>query len=85
MWVILEHMYGQKKRKVRVYQLMRDVYSLRQGTRSVAEFYAALKSKWEDLDYHSDLTWKCPQDQMHYKMNKSLKFLTPRPWIVLQY
>ncbi|KAF3791632.1 hypothetical protein EJ110_NYTH12978 [Nymphaea thermarum] len=58
MWVILEHMYGQKKRKVRVYQLMRDVYSLRQGTRSVAEFYAALKSKWEDLDYHSDLTWK---------------------------
>ncbi|KAF3771992.1 hypothetical protein EJ110_NYTH58593, partial [Nymphaea thermarum] len=66
MWVILEHMYGQKKRKVRVYQLMRDVYSLRQGTRSVDEFYAALKSKWEDLDYHSDLTWKCPQDQMQY-------------------
>ncbi|KAF3772924.1 Retrovirus-related Pol polyprotein from transposon TNT 1-94 [Nymphaea thermarum] len=66
MWVILEHMYGHKKRKVRVYQLMRDVYSLRQGTRSVAEFYAALKSKWEDLDYHSDLTWKCPQDQMQY-------------------
>ncbi|KAF3795165.1 hypothetical protein EJ110_NYTH05805 [Nymphaea thermarum] len=66
MWVILEHMYGQKKRKVRVYQLMRDLYSLRQGTRSVAEFYAALKSKWEDLDYHSDLTWKCPQDQLQY-------------------
>ncbi|KAF3780475.1 hypothetical protein EJ110_NYTH39156 [Nymphaea thermarum] len=58
MWVILEHMYGQKKRKVRVYQLMRNVYSLCQGTRSVADFYAALKSKWEDLDYHSDLTWK---------------------------
>ncbi|KAF3783368.1 hypothetical protein EJ110_NYTH32050 [Nymphaea thermarum] len=69
-WVILEHMYGQKKRKVRVYQLMRDVYSLRQGTRSVAEFYAALKSKWEDLDYHSDLTWKCPQDQMQYMTNE---------------
>ncbi|KAF3772991.1 hypothetical protein EJ110_NYTH56414 [Nymphaea thermarum] len=66
MWVILEHMYDQKKRKVRVYQLMRDVYSLRQGSHSVAEFYAALKSKWEDLDYHSDLTWKCPQDQMQY-------------------
>ncbi|KAF3789192.1 hypothetical protein EJ110_NYTH09843 [Nymphaea thermarum] len=66
MWVILEHMCGQKKRKVCVYQLMRDVYSLRQGTRSVAEFYAALKSKWEDLDYHSDLTWKCPQDQLQY-------------------
>ncbi|KAF3783378.1 hypothetical protein EJ110_NYTH32086 [Nymphaea thermarum] len=66
MWVILGHMYGQKKRKVRVYQLMMDVCSLRQGTRSVAEFYAALKSKWEDLDYHSDLTWKCPQDQLQY-------------------
>ncbi|KAF3794129.1 hypothetical protein EJ110_NYTH08168 [Nymphaea thermarum] len=66
MWVILEHMYGQKKRKVRVYQLMRDVYSLHQGTRSVADFYAALKSKWEALDYHSDLTWKCPQDQLQY-------------------
>ncbi|KAF3772555.1 hypothetical protein EJ110_NYTH57574 [Nymphaea thermarum] len=32
---------------------------------SVADFYAALKSKWEDLDYCSDDTWNCPQDQMH--------------------
>ncbi|KAF3782555.1 CHROMATIN REMODELING 25 protein [Nymphaea thermarum] len=71
-----KHMYGQKKRKVRVYQLMRDVYSLREGTCSVAKFYAALKSKWEDLDYHSDLTWKCPQDQMQY-MTKEWENRTP--------
>ncbi|KAF3777030.1 hypothetical protein EJ110_NYTH46996 [Nymphaea thermarum] len=31
MWVILEQMYGQNKKDVRVYQLMKDVYSLRQG------------------------------------------------------
>ncbi|KAF3772649.1 hypothetical protein EJ110_NYTH57346 [Nymphaea thermarum] len=66
MWIILEQMYGQKKRKIRVYQLMKDVYALRQGDLSVADFYAALKSKWEDLDYCSDDTWNCPQDQMHY-------------------
>ncbi|KAF3778323.1 hypothetical protein EJ110_NYTH42474 [Nymphaea thermarum] len=70
MWIILEQMYGQKKKKVRVYQLMKDVYSLRQGALSVADFYAALKSKWEDLDYHSDITWKCPHDQMQYMTDK---------------
>ncbi|KAF3772147.1 hypothetical protein EJ110_NYTH58636 [Nymphaea thermarum] len=59
-------MYGQKRRKARVYQLMKDLYALRQGDLSVADFYAALKSKWDDLDYHSDDTWNCPQDQMHY-------------------
>ncbi|KAF3776401.1 hypothetical protein EJ110_NYTH42995 [Nymphaea thermarum] len=58
MWIILEQMYGQKKRKVHVYQLMKDVYALRQGALSVADFYATLKSKWEDLDYHSDITWR---------------------------
>ncbi|XP_049936551.1 uncharacterized protein LOC126410542 [Nymphaea colorata] len=70
MWIILEQMYGQKKRKVRVYQLMKDVYSLRQGALSVADFYAALKSKWEDLDYHSDIPWRCPHDQMQYMTDK---------------
>ncbi|KAF3772357.1 hypothetical protein EJ110_NYTH58171 [Nymphaea thermarum] len=44
MWIILEQMYGQKKKKVRVYQLMKDLYALRQGDLSVADFYAALKS-----------------------------------------
>ncbi|KAF3773647.1 hypothetical protein EJ110_NYTH54905 [Nymphaea thermarum] len=37
MWIILEQMYGQKKRKVRVYQLMKDVYSLRQDVYSQVE------------------------------------------------
>ncbi|XP_049931297.1 uncharacterized protein LOC116267855 isoform X2 [Nymphaea colorata] len=66
MWVIFEHMYGQKKRIVRVYQLMKDIYSLRQGEHSIADFYAALKSKWEDLDYYFDDTWDRPQDQVHH-------------------
>ncbi|KAF3771979.1 hypothetical protein EJ110_NYTH59053 [Nymphaea thermarum] len=66
MWIILEQMYGQKKRKVCVYQLMKDLYALRQGDLSVTDFYAALKSKWEDFDYHSDDIWSCPQDQVHY-------------------
>ncbi|KAF3771707.1 hypothetical protein EJ110_NYTH58620 [Nymphaea thermarum] len=63
---IYSQMYGQKKRKVRVYKLMKDLYAHRQGDLSVADFYAALKSKWEDFDYHSDDIWSCPQDQMHY-------------------
>ncbi|KAF3784503.1 Retrovirus-related Pol polyprotein from transposon TNT 1-94 [Nymphaea thermarum] len=66
MWLILEQMHSQKKRKVRVYQLMKELYTLRQGDLSVADFYPTLKSKWEDLDYHSDDTCSCPQDQMHY-------------------
>ncbi|KAF3772801.1 hypothetical protein EJ110_NYTH56918 [Nymphaea thermarum] len=66
MWVILEQMYGQKKKTVCVYQLMKDVYALRQGDLSMADFYAALKSKWEELDYYSDDTWNCPQDQVRH-------------------
>ncbi|KAF3778189.1 hypothetical protein EJ110_NYTH43956 [Nymphaea thermarum] len=64
MWVILELMYGQNKKIVRVYQLTNDVYSVRQDEHSVADFYAALKSQWEELDYYSDDTWDCPQDQL---------------------
>ncbi|KAF3771797.1 hypothetical protein EJ110_NYTH59529 [Nymphaea thermarum] len=63
MWVVLEQMYGQKKTDIRMYQVMKTVYNLRQGSSSVAEYYGALKAKWEELDYHSDLPWHCPQDQ----------------------
>ncbi|KAF3791498.1 hypothetical protein EJ110_NYTH14363 [Nymphaea thermarum] len=63
MSVILEQMYGQKKKAIRTYQLMKTVYRLRQGNLSVADYYGALKAKWEDLDYYSDITWHCPQDQ----------------------
>ncbi|KAF3771921.1 hypothetical protein EJ110_NYTH59159, partial [Nymphaea thermarum] len=63
MWVILEQMYGQKKTAIRTYQVMKTVYNLRQGNSSVAEYYATLKAKWEELDYHSDIPWHCPQDQ----------------------
>ncbi|KAF3773109.1 hypothetical protein EJ110_NYTH56002 [Nymphaea thermarum] len=57
-------MYNQKKKTIQVYQLMKDVYVLRQRDLSMADFYAALKSKWEELDYYSDDTWNCPQDQV---------------------
>ncbi|KAF3772238.1 hypothetical protein EJ110_NYTH58405, partial [Nymphaea thermarum] len=63
MWVVLEQMYGQKKTDIRTYQVMKTVYNLRQGSSSIAEYYGALKAKWEELDYHSDLPWHCPQDQ----------------------
>ncbi|KAF3777323.1 hypothetical protein EJ110_NYTH45995, partial [Nymphaea thermarum] len=63
MWVVLEQMYGQKKTDIRTYQVMKTVYNLRQGSSFVAEYYGALKAKWEELDYHSDLPWHCPQDQ----------------------
>ncbi|KAF3772057.1 hypothetical protein EJ110_NYTH58860 [Nymphaea thermarum] len=63
MWVVLEQMYGQKKMAIRTYQIMKTVYGLRQGNSSVADYYGALKAKWEELDYHSDIPWHCPQDQ----------------------
>ncbi|KAF3776818.1 hypothetical protein EJ110_NYTH46961 [Nymphaea thermarum] len=37
MWIILEQMYGQKKRKVRVYQLMKDVGRSSSGKTPVSE------------------------------------------------
>ncbi|KAF3776054.1 hypothetical protein EJ110_NYTH48327 [Nymphaea thermarum] len=66
MWVILEQMYGQKKKAIRTYQLMKTVYGLWQGNLSIADYYGALKAKWEDLDYCSDITWHYPQDQALY-------------------
>ncbi|XP_031502234.1 uncharacterized protein LOC116265635 [Nymphaea colorata] len=66
MWVVLEQMYGQKKRAIRTYQIVKTVYGLRQGNPSVADYYGALKAKWEELDYHSDIPWHCPQDQALY-------------------
>ncbi|KAF3777055.1 hypothetical protein EJ110_NYTH46928 [Nymphaea thermarum] len=59
MWVVLAKMYGRKKRHLCTYQIKRSIYSLTQGDLSVAAFYAALKTKWEELDYHVTDEWKC--------------------------
>ncbi|KAF3783500.1 hypothetical protein EJ110_NYTH19525 [Nymphaea thermarum] len=55
MWTVLARMYGRKKRVLRTYQIKRSIYSLKQGDLSVDAFYAALKTKWEELDYHSQI------------------------------
>lgn len=66
MWMIIEYMYGTKKTDVWVYQLMKNIYLLPQGEKSVSDFYCTLKSKWEDLDYYTDEKWKCHEDRVIY-------------------
>ncbi|KAF3771945.1 hypothetical protein EJ110_NYTH59117 [Nymphaea thermarum] len=66
MWTVLAKMYGRKKRHLRTYQIKRSIYSLMQGDLSVAAFYAALKTKWEELDYHVTDEWKCGSDHYLY-------------------
>ncbi|KAF3786927.1 hypothetical protein EJ110_NYTH12844 [Nymphaea thermarum] len=36
------------------------------GDLSVASFYAALKTKWDELDYHVNDDWKCGSDHELY-------------------
>ncbi|KAF3784501.1 hypothetical protein EJ110_NYTH30027 [Nymphaea thermarum] len=50
MWTVLARMYGRKKR----------------GNLSVASFYASLKTKWEELDYHVNDDWNCGSDHTMY-------------------
>ncbi|KAF3794460.1 hypothetical protein EJ110_NYTH07432 [Nymphaea thermarum] len=50
MWNVLTRIYGRKKRVLRTYQIKHSIYALKQGDLSVASFYAALKTKWEELD-----------------------------------
>ncbi|KAF3789766.1 hypothetical protein EJ110_NYTH14166 [Nymphaea thermarum] len=66
MWTVLAKMYGRKKRHLRTYQIKRSIYSLKQGDLSVAAFYAALKTKWEELDYHVNDEWNCGSDHSLY-------------------
>ncbi|KAF3775652.1 hypothetical protein EJ110_NYTH49942 [Nymphaea thermarum] len=66
MWTVLAKMYGRKKRHLRTYQIKHNIYSLTQGDLSVAAFYAALKTKWEELDYHVTDEWKCGSDHSLY-------------------
>ncbi|KAF3778166.1 hypothetical protein EJ110_NYTH44024 [Nymphaea thermarum] len=66
MWTVLAKMYGRKKRHLRTYQIKQSIYSLTQGDLSVAAFYAALKTKWEELDYHVTDEWKCGSDHSLY-------------------
>ncbi|KAF3790532.1 hypothetical protein EJ110_NYTH16266 [Nymphaea thermarum] len=66
MWTVLAKMYGRKKRYLRTYQIKRSIYSLKQGDLSVAAFYAALKTKWEELDYHVNDEWNCGSDHSLY-------------------
>ncbi|KAF3788932.1 hypothetical protein EJ110_NYTH05949 [Nymphaea thermarum] len=66
MWTVLARMYGRKKRVLRTYQIKRSIYSLKQGDLSIASFYAALKTKWEELDYHVNDDWNCGPDHARY-------------------
>ncbi|KAF3786928.1 hypothetical protein EJ110_NYTH12847 [Nymphaea thermarum] len=66
MWTVLAKMYGRKKRHLRTYQIKRIIYSLKQGDLSVVAFYAALKTKWEELDYHVNDEWNCDSDHSLY-------------------
>ncbi|KAF3781442.1 hypothetical protein EJ110_NYTH37081 [Nymphaea thermarum] len=66
MWNVLAKMYGRKKRHLCTYQIKRSIYSLKQGDLSVAAFYVALKTKWEELDYHVNDEWKCGSDHSLY-------------------
>ncbi|KAF3775900.1 hypothetical protein EJ110_NYTH49523 [Nymphaea thermarum] len=66
MWIVFARMYGRKKRVLRTYQIKRSIYSLTQSDLSVASFYAALKTKWEELDYHVNDDWSCGSDHALY-------------------
>ncbi|KAF3789537.1 hypothetical protein EJ110_NYTH17989 [Nymphaea thermarum] len=66
MWTILARMYGRKKRVLHTYQIKRSIYALRQGESSVASFYVVIKTKWEELDYHTNDDWKNASDQALY-------------------
>ncbi|KAF3773078.1 hypothetical protein EJ110_NYTH54441, partial [Nymphaea thermarum] len=66
MWTVLARMYGRKNRVLRTYQIKRSIYSLKQGDLSVASFFAALKTKWEELDYHVNDDWNCGSDHALY-------------------
>ncbi|KAF3781373.1 hypothetical protein EJ110_NYTH37200 [Nymphaea thermarum] len=66
MWTVLAKMYGRKKKVLRTYQIKRNIYSLKQGDLSVAAFYAALKTKWEELNYHENDDWNCGSDHSLY-------------------
>ncbi|KAF3790058.1 hypothetical protein EJ110_NYTH17277 [Nymphaea thermarum] len=65
-WNVLARMYGRKKRVLRTYQIKRSIYALKEGDLSVASFYAALKTKWEELDYHVNDNWDCGSDHARY-------------------
>ncbi|KAF3772107.1 hypothetical protein EJ110_NYTH58745, partial [Nymphaea thermarum] len=66
MWNVLARMYGRKKRVLCTYQIKRSIYALKQGDLSVASYYAALKTKWEELDYHVEDNWDCGSDHARH-------------------
>ncbi|KAF3772361.1 hypothetical protein EJ110_NYTH58161 [Nymphaea thermarum] len=70
MWTVLARMYGHKKRVLGTYQIKRSIYSLKHGDLSVASFYAALKTKWEELDYHVNDDWSCGSDHALYRQKE---------------
>lgn len=57
-------MYQQKNKDIQIYQLMRDIYSFQQEELMVSKYYRILKSKWEDVDYLSEDTWKSIRDKI---------------------
>jgi len=51
-WDTLKVMYGNEKKSSRIFEIYECLFELKQGDRSVSEFYEELKSLIDELEMH---------------------------------
>lgn len=68
-WTFVKETYGQEGNIQRIYELCKDLFLTKQGTKPLHEHYSYVKSKWEELNlyqpYPQDLTtWKKQREEL---------------------
>jgi gag-polypeptide of LTR copia-type len=51
-WMKMKKMFARTNNFAHIFQLKQDIAQIKQGSKSITEFYGAIKAKWDELDIH---------------------------------
>ncbi|XP_058111131.1 uncharacterized protein LOC131254143 [Magnolia sinica] len=61
-WDTVHELYSDAHNMSRIFQLEKEIASLQQNDKSLTEYYAKLRSLWEELAYHDEEDTYCSRD-----------------------
>jgi len=50
-----------------IFEIKSLLHDMRQGEKSVTEFFITLSRYWQQLDTYEEIEWKCPDDKKKYR------------------
>jgi len=76
MWDTLKVMYGNEKNSLRIFEIYERLFELKQGDKSVLEFYGELKNLVDELEMHRPVVTDATTLREYHQDLAVLKFIS---------